>query len=159
MNEPTISPSAKPRHLRRTKLLKVILGSLGILLVVLVTPALIPPGRHDDPAPYFASVKLSAALPPTRGDTPKSGDLIIRRARIVDANGVRGPTNVRIEAGRIASIAQDVGTGPTELDIAGATLMPGIIDAHVHLSLTPGGLTRGDDPKTTRLLRLHHLRA
>jgi imidazolonepropionase-like amidohydrolase len=138
---------------------KVVLATLGILVVALVVPALIPPGRRYDPAPYFLAVKRSAALPATRGDTPPAGDLIIRRARIVDVNGVRGPTSIRIQAGRITAIGDDIPAGPGELDVGGATVMPGLIDAHVHLSLTPGGLTRGDDAQTTRALRLHHLRA
>lgn len=135
--------------------LKVVLG----ILVVLVVPALIPPGRRYQPGPYFMAVKQSAALPATKGETPLQGDLVIRRARIVDANGVRGPISIRIEAGRITAIADDVGAGPNELDVAGATVMPGLVDAHAHLSLTPGGLTRNDDAATTRQLRLHHLRA
>jgi imidazolonepropionase-like amidohydrolase len=130
-----------------------------IVLAVLVAPALIPPGRRYDPAPYFLAVKQSAALPATKGETPLQGDLIIRRARIVDVNGVRGPTSIRIEAGRITAIAEDVGKGPVELDVGGATVMPGLVDAHAHLSLTPGGLTRHDDAATTRELRLHHMRA
>ena len=138
---------------------KIVLAVFGTVVVALVVPALLPPGRHHDPAPYFAAVKQSAALPPTRGDTPPAGDLIIRRARIVDVNGARGPTSIRVESGRIIAIADDVGAGPTELDAAGATVMPGLIDAHAHLSLTPGGLTRNDDPATTRTLRLHHMRA
>ena len=144
---------------RRRKRWKIVLGILGALVLLLVVPALIPPGRHHDPAPYFLAVKRSAALPATRGDTPPAGDLIIRRARIVDVNGVRGPTSIRIEAGRITAIADQIAAGPTELDAAGATVMPGLIDAHAHLSLTPGGLTRHDDAATTRSLRLHHMRA
>jgi imidazolonepropionase-like amidohydrolase len=147
--------STRPRRKRW----KIVLGTLGILVVALVTPAFIPPGRHHDPAPYFLAVKQSAALPATAGQTPPTGDLIIRRARIVDVNGVRGPTSIRIEAGRITAIADDLPAGPTELDVAGATVMPGFIDAHAHLSLTPGGLTRLDDAATTRSLRLHHMRA
>jgi imidazolonepropionase-like amidohydrolase len=143
----------------RRKRWKIVLGILGILVCALVIPALIPPGGHYDPGPYFVAVKRSAALPATKGETPLQGDLIIRRARIVDVNGVRGPTSIRIEAGRITAIADDVGTGPVELDVAGATVMPGLIDAHVHLSLTPGGLTRNDDAATTRQLRFHHMRA
>jgi imidazolonepropionase-like amidohydrolase len=140
---------------------KLVLRVLGILAVALVVPALLPPGRHYDPAPYFLAVKRSAALPADarHGDTPQAGDLIIRRARIVDVNGVRGPTSIRIQAGRITAIADDIAVGQAELDVGGATVMPGLIDAHVHLSLTPGGLTRNDDAETTRLLRLHHMRA
>lgn len=138
---------------------KIVLGIVGVLVVALAVPALIPPGGHYDPAPYFLAVKQSATLPPTQGDTPPAGDLTIRRARIVDVNGVRGPTSIRIEAGRITAIGDDIAAGPNELDARGATVMPGLIDAHAHLQLTPGGLTRHDDAATTRALRLQHLRA
>jgi imidazolonepropionase-like amidohydrolase len=144
---------------RRRRRWTIVLAVLGGLVAALVVPALIPPGRHYDPAPYFLSVKQSAALPVPKGTVPLQGDLILRRARIVDVNGARGPTSLRIEAGRITAIADDVGGGLTELDVGGATVMPGLIDAHVHLSMTPGGLLRKDDAATTRLLRLHHLRA
>jgi imidazolonepropionase-like amidohydrolase len=138
---------------------KVVIGVLGGLVVALAVPALIPPGGHYDPAPYFVAVKQSAALPATQGDTPPAGDLIIRRARIVDANGVRGPTSIRIQAGRITAIGDDIAPGPNQLDAAGATVMPGLIEAHGHLQLTPGGLMRRDDAATSRTLRLQHLRA
>ena len=144
---------------RRTGRWKTVLKILGILVLALTVPALIPPGGRYDPAPYFLAVKQSAALPATSGDTPAAGNLVIRRARIVDVNGVRGPTSIRIEAGRITAIADDLPAGPTELDVAGATVMPGLIDSHVHLSLTPGGLLRHDDAATTRTLRLQHMRA
>ncbi len=128
-------------------------------VVVLVAPALVPRGHLYNPAPYFLAVKQSAALPVTPGNTPQHGDLVIRRARIVDVNGVRGPTSIRIEAGRITQLGDAVAAGPVELDVDGATVMPGLMDAHVHLSLTPGGLPREDDAATTRALRLHHMRA
>jgi imidazolonepropionase-like amidohydrolase len=128
-------------------------------VAALVAPALIPSGRSYDPAPYFDAVKASASLPVVPGGSPLSGDLIIRHARLVDANGARRPTNIRIEAGIITAIGDDVGAGLPEIDVAGATLMPGLIDAHVHLSLAPGGLLRGDSAATSRQLRLHHMRA
>lgn len=132
---------------------------LVVIAVGVMLPALLPVGQHYNPGPYFDRAKQSATLPLMPGNTPLKGDLILRRARIVDVNGVRGPTSIRIEAGVITAIADDVGTGPLELDVNGATVMPGLIDAHVHLSLTPGGLTREDDAETTRSLRLHHMRA
>jgi imidazolonepropionase-like amidohydrolase len=131
----------------------------AVMLAGLLLPALVPRDHLYDPGPYVAAVRQSAALPLTPGTTPMQGDLIIRRARIVDVNGARGPTSIRIDAGRITAIGDDVGTGPSELDVAGATVMPGLIDAHVHLSMAPGALTRADDAETSRALRLHHLRA
>jgi imidazolonepropionase-like amidohydrolase len=144
---------------RRRNRWKIALGTLSIALAVLVALALVPPGRRYDPAAYFVAVKQSATLPITRGETPQAGDLVIRRARIVDVNGARGPTSIRIERGLITAIGDDLAAGAIELDVHGATVMPGLIDAHVHLSLTPGGLTRRDDAATTRSLRLHHMRA
>lgn len=151
--------AAKARIKRHRKGWRIVLGIVLCGLVALIAVALIPPGRHYEPAPYFKAVKQSATLPVSRGDTPQTGTLIIRHARIVDVKGRRGPTSIRIDAGRIAAISDDVPAAGMELDINGATVMPGLIDAHVHLSLTPGGLTRSDDAETTRSLRLHHMRA
>lgn len=154
--EGTLGGSAPPRRRRR---LRTGLAILGFLAIALVIPALIPPAGTYQPAPYFVAVKQSAALPLPPGGTPQAADLILRHARIVDVNGVRGPTSLRVTAGTIVAIGDDIAPGPVELDVAGATVMPGLIDAHVHLSLTPGGLTRHDDAETTRALRLHHMRA
>jgi imidazolonepropionase-like amidohydrolase len=64
-------------------------------------------------------------------------DLILWDARLIDGRG--GPpvehAIVRISAGRIAAIEQADGRPipPGALDVAGRTLLPGLIDAHTHV--------------------------
>lgn len=132
---------------------------LLVVVVLLILPALVPRGSRYQPAPYFEAVRRSATLPLPPGETPLEGNLILRNAYIVDVNGRRGPTHLRIEGGRIAAIGNAVGSGLPEIDVAGRTVIPGLIDAHAHLSLTPGGLTRHDTAETSRTLRLQHMRA
>jgi imidazolonepropionase-like amidohydrolase len=64
-------------------------------------------------------------------------DLIIWNARLVDGRG--GPpvehAVVRVHAGRIAAIesVDDRPAPPHAVDVAGLTLLPGLIDAHTHV--------------------------
>lgn len=65
--------------------------------------------------------------------------LVIRDARVVDATG-RDPVagrDVIVEEGRIEAIQASGAPlrGDTVVDASGATLLPGLIDAHVHLGI------------------------
>ena len=62
--------------------------------------------------------------------------MILAGAGIIDGTG-RPPARgtVRIEGGRIISVASDRGAGPGTLDLSGYTLLPGLIDAHSHLGV------------------------
>lgn len=58
-------------------------------------------------------------------------DLLIRGARLA-AGGE--PCDVAVEDGRIAALEPELpGAAPTELDARGLYLLPGVVDAHVHL--------------------------
>ncbi len=70
-------------------------------------------------------------------------DVIIRNARLLDveAGELRPGASIRIEGARIMEIAEDgrnlaAGGDLLVLDAAGRTLMPGLIDAHVHAAIT-----------------------
>jgi N-acetylglucosamine-6-phosphate deacetylase len=67
-------------------------------------------------------------------DSTKS--ILLRRARIITPIRVIEDGDVLIESGRIAAIFDSVdGTPPaahSEIDLAGLTLFPGFIDAHIH---------------------------
>jgi imidazolonepropionase-like amidohydrolase len=69
--------------------------------------------------------------------------LIIKNAKLLDTEAaeLRPGASVRIEEDKIVEVAEDgreltAGPGVVVLDVAGRTLMPGLIDAHVHAALT-----------------------
>ena len=66
-------------------------------------------------------------------------DLVIRGGEIVGAAGSER-ADVGIAGGAIAQIGGDL-RGRREIDAAGLLLLPGAIDAHVHLSSPPGART------------------
>ena len=76
--------------------------------------------------------------------TPALADtVVIRAARvIVDASApARGPSSIVVTDGRIVSVgAADaaVPAGARVIDLGNVTVMPGLIDAHVHLTSIPG---------------------
>jgi imidazolonepropionase-like amidohydrolase len=61
--------------------------------------------------------------------TARSEKIALTNARVFDGRGLRGPATVVIE-GRI--VGND-SAGARIIDAGGATLLPGLIDAHVHL--------------------------
>jgi len=62
---------------------------------------------------------------------------VLRNAILFDgvSRELRGPVDVVVEHGHIAEVVEGRATVPAavEVDVAGRTLMPGLIDAHVHL--------------------------
>jgi imidazolonepropionase-like amidohydrolase len=92
-------------------------------------------------------VLLLAALPGAA--TP----LIIRDARLIDGTGAppREHVSILVRDGRIAAIGSDLAAGDAVvLDAAGATVLPGLIDSHVHFIAAPGGAFRHDSPDALR---------
>ncbi len=89
-------------------------------------------------------------------------DLVVRNARLWDGTGadVRPKVSILIKAGRIAWIG-DVPDAPgvPVLDVHGDTVLPGLIDGHVHVSLNPGSKLRSDTTAESLALRHQHLRA
>ena len=68
---------------------------------------------------------------------------------------------LRIVDGRVAAVgAEPAPDGPdTVIDLGGRTVIPGLIDAHVHLEALPGGLYRDEDSATRDAQHQHSLRA
>lgn len=69
--------------------------------------------------------------------------VLIRNARIWSVNGVTDAREIVIADGRIeriVAVGQHPATGVRVVDAAGASLLPGLIDAHVHLDTLPGPL-------------------
>jgi len=94
--------------------------------------------------------------------TPASAaDLVLTHAHVVDALGPRDVAAIVVRDGKIA----EMGDLPTDaaglpiLDIAGQTVLPGLIDAHVHLSQEPGQGLRHDSPELHDTLEKLALRA
>jgi len=89
-------------------------------------------------------------------------DLLITNARLIDGTGVEPRLGVSIEIrdGYIHAIGRDIrAPGALRLDVGGATVLPGLIDAHVHLTSVPGSGHRNDSDELSEELWRHHLRA
>lgn len=86
--------------------------------------------------------------------------LLLLNPTIADIDGSRSVESVLIQDGQIAAI----GAPPADLEVetvdcSGLTLAPGLIDAHVHLALTPSGAHIQPSPEEELALWRHHLGA
>lgn len=70
----------------------------------------------------------------------QSYDTILRGGLVVDpVNGRHGVADVAFAGGRVAEVGEIAGGSVEERDVSGLMVMPGIVDAHVHLSPWLGG--------------------
>ncbi|HPU14806.1 MAG TPA: amidohydrolase family protein, partial [Polymorphobacter sp.] len=90
--------------------------------------------------------KIAVAVVLALGSTtPVLAEITAIRAGhvITDASQpARGASTILVEKGRIIAIndaAAAIPAGATVVDLSGKTVMPGLIDAHVHLTGTPDG--------------------
>jgi len=93
--------------------------------------------------------------------TALAGSWVLTDARLVDAAGARTAETLVVVDDRIAHIGPlrpEDAELPT-VDGAGLTLVPGLVDAHVHLSMAPGGAFVDRTDAQRRARRAHHLRA
>ncbi len=86
------------------------------------------------------------------------GDLVLSNARLLDGRGgIAERATVRLSGGRVAEVdipgADAKMGGPEDIDLTGMTLMPALVDAHVHLSSYPTlpPLLRGEEPRAAAL--------
>ena len=96
------------------------------------------------------------------GDDPAVGDdaLAIINARLVDGTGAPARhTSIGIRDGVIVSLGEAPPEDAWTLDAQGLTVLPGLIDSHVHFQAVPGAVHRKDDAETRRALMHRHLRA
>jgi imidazolonepropionase-like amidohydrolase len=82
------------------------------------------------------------AMPVAAQSTERSHVVVLHAARMLDVAGGRivTPGEVLVEGDRISAAGAHVDrpAGAEVIDLGDATLMPGMIDAHVHLFLHPG---------------------
>src|SRR5581483_1252596 len=89
----------------------------------------------------IASIAAVLALAQSQQPAPRH-TTILRAARVLDVEGGRmiAPGEVLVEGDRIREVGATVRhpEGAETIDLGNRTLMPGMIDAHIHLFLHPG---------------------
>ena len=91
-----------------------------------------------------------------------AADLVVRNARLIDGTGTppQQGVSIRVRDGVIQEIAPPVGIpeGATVIDAQSGTVIPGLIDGHVHLFSVPGAAFRGDSEEEKLERRRIHFR-
>ncbi|HKN73483.1 MAG TPA: amidohydrolase family protein [Terriglobales bacterium] len=86
--------------------------------------------------------EVQAQSPAASGATPAGDNIVLHAAHILDVEHsiLVSPGEVLVHGNRIVEAGSSVAHpgGATVIDLGSATLMPGLIDAHVHLFLHPG---------------------
>ena len=91
---------------------------------------------------------------------PPAGPVVLRPAAVFDGETTHAGWAVRVEGGRIAAAGPAVPTaGARVVELPGLTLLPGLIDAHVHLFLHPYNETSWNDQVLREPLALRTARA
>ena len=90
----------------------------------------------------FAAVAFAGAAADSHAQQSASAPIVLHAARLlqVDTGSVLQPGEILIEGERIKAVGTSVDhpNGAKVIDLGDATLLPGLIDAHVHLFLHPG---------------------
>ena len=95
---------------------------------------------------------MPARLPSLLADPPDGGArLWLTGARLFDGTGaaVREASGVLVQDGRIAAVghaSDGVPDGATVVELGGRTLLPGLIDAHTHITVARPGTEPGAEP-------------
>ncbi len=101
--------------------------------------------------PAAQDVRTSAAA---------DNSLVIINAAVVDGTGSPGrTTSITIRSGVIEALGDPPSAEAQIFDAQDMTLLPGLIDSHVHFQAVPGAVHRKDDYETRRALMYQHLRA
>src|SRR5215467_13161434 len=90
----------------------------------------------------FSSLLLSASNAIAQSDANASHPIVLRAARLLDiGNGILiAPGEVLVQGDRIVEAGSAVRhpAGAEVIDLGDTTLLPGLIDAHIHVFLHPG---------------------
>jgi len=87
--------------------------------------------KHMRFVPTLVVAALLSAFPAARQTA-----VVLRAARWLDVSAgvVRAPAVVAVEGDRIASVGAEAPAGARTVDLGDVTLLPGLIDAHTHLT-------------------------
>src|SRR6478609_955691 len=85
----------------------------------------------------FTLLCASVLLPAARAQNSSPGRIVIAASVVFDGKGqVKRDTRIVIEGSKIVAI--DPKAGPVDYDLRGLTVLPGWIDAHVHITWSFG---------------------
>lgn len=103
------------------------------------------------PVPCFVIALFAAALPALASSAPAA--LLIRDVRVFDGVGpaLSAPTNVLVRGNTIERISDDLVApeGARTIEGRGRTLMPGLIDVHVHMTFSAMDMATLQSPDLT----------
>ena len=95
-----------------------------------------------------------------RGVPDDGNGVTITNASLIDGTGSSARrTSITVQNGIIVDLGVRPSPGIQTLDVSGMTILPGLIDSHVHFQAVPGAVHRKDDANTRRDLMYRHLRA
>ena len=60
---------------------------------------------------------------------------LLKNGTLLDANYENQKLDVLVEDGKILAVGEELSGADTEIDLSGCTLLPGFIDAHVHVAM------------------------
>lgn len=128
-------------------------------MILLLLACADPPGGAPARTPVDDSAAASV-LPPAM--VPRAallpGDVVIDRVTVVDADGSRANQAVVLRGGTILEVRAP-GRYPrsvTRVDGRGKYLVPGLVDAHVHLAHSGGTIWTGDPLEQNLRATLYH---
>lgn len=102
-------------------------------------------------------VSIFGACPQAQPPTTRSKRIVIGASTVLDGKGrVLHDTRIVIENSKI--VALDPKAGPVDYDLRGLTVLPGWIDAHVHITGVLTGKERTPAARPHRRVHINRLR-